>query len=196
MEKLIPANFLTLFVHPMRLLKYCGLALALVCFSSEPLWAQTVLPELSHKLTKLPARAPAKNFTFKDLEGKTHSLSNYRGKVVLVNFWATWCPPCRREMPSMERLYQKLKGEPFMVLAVDQWEGYDLVFAFTGQLDPQPTFPILFDPKSSAAKQWNVKGLPTSFIVDKRGRVVYRAVGGREFDHPEMEKLIRALILK
>lgn len=193
MEKPTQVNFRNLFARPMRLLKYCSVALA-VCCVAAPLAAQTVLPELSHKLTKLTPRAPAKNFTFKDLEDKTHSLSDYRGKVVLVNFWATWCPPCRREMPSMEHLYQKLKTEPFMVLAVDQWESYDLVFAFVGQLDPQPTFPILFDPKSHAAKQWNVRGLPTSFIVDKRGRVAYRAVGGREFDHPEMEKLIRALI--
>ena len=81
-----------------------------------------------------------------------------------------------------------------MVLAVDQWESYDVVFSFTGQLEPQPTFPILLDPKSSATRAWKVKGLPTSFIVDKRGRVAYRAVGGREFDHPEIEKIIRALI--
>jgi peroxiredoxin len=69
-----------------------------------------------------------------------------------------------------------------------------LVFAFTGQLDPQPTFPILFDSKSEASKQWDVKGLPASFIVDKRGRVVYRAMGGREFDHPEIEQIIRDLL--
>lgn len=163
-------------------------------FVASPALAQTVLPDLSHRLTRIASPQPAKNFTFKDLDDKTHSLSDYRGKVVLVNYWATWCPPCRREMPSLERLYQKLKGEAFMVLAVDQWESYDVVFSFTGQLEPQPTFPILLDPKSSATRAWKVKGLPTSFIVDKRGRVAYRAVGGREFDHPEIEKIIRALI--
>ena len=94
----------------------------------------------------------------------------------------------------MERLYQKLKSEPFTVLAPDQFESFDLVFSFTGQLDPSPTFPILLDEKSVASKAWKVKGLPTSFIVDKQGRIAYRAVGGREFDHPEIEKLIRALI--
>jgi len=87
----------------------------------------------------------AHDFALKDLEGKTQRLSQYKGKVVLVNFWATWCPPCRREMPSMERLSQKLKAEPFMVLAPDQFESFDLVFSFTGQLDPSPTFPILLD---------------------------------------------------
>lgn len=167
------------------------MALALL---ASPALAQSVLPELSHRLTRIASPQPAINFTFKDLDDKTHSLSDYRGQVVLVNYWATWCPPCRRELPAMERLYQKLKGEPFMVLAVDQWESFDLVFAFTGQLDPQPTFPLLLDQKSTATRDWNVKALPTSFIVDKRGRVVYRAVGGREFDHPEIEKIIRALI--
>ncbi len=175
-------------------LKRWRLLLALAAFVAGPALAQTVLPDLSHHLTRLPKPITAKNFTFKDLDGKTRSLSDYRGQVVLVNFWATWCPPCRREMPSLERLHQKLQGQPFIILAVDQWESYDLVFAFTGQLDPQPTFPILFDSKSQASKQWDVKGLPASFIVDKRGRVVYRAMGGREFDHPEIEQIIRDLL--
>jgi thiol-disulfide isomerase/thioredoxin len=156
--------------------------------------AQEVLPDLTHQLTALKPRPPAPDFTLKDLDGKTQRLSDYRGKVVLVNFWATWCPPCRREMPSMERLYQKLKNEPFMVLAPDQYENFDLVFTFTGQLDPAPTFPIMLDPESRSAKAWSVKGLPSSFIVDKQGRIAYRAIGGREFDHPEIEKTIRALI--
>jgi thiol-disulfide isomerase/thioredoxin len=156
--------------------------------------AQEVLPDLTHQLTALKPRPPAPDFTLKDLDGKTQRLSDYKGKVVLVNFWATWCPPCRREMPSMERLYQKLKNEPFMVLAPDQYENFDLVFTFTGQLDPAPTFPIMLDPESRSAKAWGVKGLPSSFIVDKQGRIAYRAIGGREFDHPEIEKIIRALI--
>jgi thiol-disulfide isomerase/thioredoxin len=156
--------------------------------------AQEVLPDLTHQLTALKPRPPAPDFTLKDLDGKTQRLSDYKGKVVLVNFWATWCPPCRREMPSMERLYRKLKNEPFMVLAPDQYENFDLVFTFTGQLDPAPTFPIMLDPESRSAKAWGVKGLPSSFIVDKQGRIAYRAIGGREFDHPEIEKIIRALI--
>ncbi len=156
--------------------------------------AQTELPDLSHSLTPLKPRPPAKNFTLKDLDGKTHSLTDYRGKVVLVNFWATWCPPCRREMPSMERLQQKFRGEPFTILALNQVEKFDLVFAFTGELSPAPTFPILLDEAGKTPAQWGVKGLPTSFIVDKKGRVAYRAVGGRAFDHPEIERAIRALI--
>ena len=170
-----------------------GLLLATLSLAGAA-YAQTVLPDLSHRMTRVAKPIPAKNFTFKDLDGKPHSLADYPGKVILVNFWATWCPPCRREMPSMERLYQRLKGEPFMIIAVDQFETEDLVFAFTGQLDPLPTFPILLDPKSQASRDWDVKGLPTSFLVDKHGRIAYRAIGGRDFEHPEMEKLIRDLI--
>jgi len=158
--------------------------------------AQTDLPDLTHKLTTLSPRPLAPAFTLKDLDGKTHKLSAYKGQVLLVNFWASWCPPCRREMPSMERLYLKLKGEPIQVLAVNQNESFDLVFAFTGELDPAPTYPILLDQKGKVPAQWGVKGLPTSFIVDKQGRIAYRAVGGREFDHPEIEATLRRLLLE
>lgn len=137
---------------------------------------------------------PFPPFRLVDIDDREYAGTDYSGIALIANFWATWCPPCRREMPSMERLYQKLTGEPFMVLAPDQYENFDLVFSFTGQLDPAPTFPIMLDPKSTASKTWKVKGLPTSFIVDKKGRIAYRAVGGREFDHPEIEKLIRDLI--
>lgn len=94
----------------------------------------------------------------------------------------------------MERLYQKLKDQPFTILAVDQMENFDLVFTFTGQLDPAPTFPILLDSEGRSARAWGVKGLPASFVVDKQGRIAYRAMGGREFDHPEIEKRLRELI--
>ena len=152
------------------------------------------LPDMSHTLTTLKPAKAAKNFTLPDLDGKPHKLSDYRGKVVLVNFWATWCPPCRREMPSMERLSQRLKDQPFVILAINQQEDPEQVFVFTGQLDPSPTFPILFDRTSKTANAWGVLGLPASFIVDPQGRVVFRAMGGREFDHPEIEGAIRKLL--
>lgn len=177
-----------------HLKKSWGLLLLVACFAAAPALAQSTLPDLSHHMARLSKPWPAKNFSLQDLDGKTHTLSDYRGKVVLINFWATWCPPCRREMPSLERLHQKLKGEAFVILAADQQEDYDTVFAFTGQLDPQPTFPILLDSKTAVSRAWKVQGLPSSFLVDKRGQVVYRAVGGREFDHPEIERLIRDLI--
>lgn len=151
------------------------------------------LPELSHSLTSL-APKPAPELKLKDLEGRMHDLADLRGKVVLINFWATWCPPCRREMPSMERLSQALKNEPFAVLAVDVGEDADTIEAFTSQLDTTLTFPILLDSRGRVMQAWKVAGLPTTFLVDRQGQVVASAIGGREFDHPEMVRAIRDLM--
>ena len=152
------------------------------------------LPPLGHRLTPLPEAPVAPDFRLLDMDEQPHALSDYRGKVVMVNFWATWCPPCRREMPSMERLYRQYRDRGFVVLAVNQWEDPDHVFAFTGQLSESPSFPILFDPGSEASGAFAVKGLPSTYLVDKQGRIRYRAVGGREFDHPEVRKIIEALL--
>lgn len=154
------------------------------------------LPEMTHSFTQLKPAKAAKDFTLPGIDGKMHRLSDYRGKVVLVNFWATWCPPCRREMPSMERLSQRLKDQGFVILAVNQQEDPDKVFVFTSQLKPEPTFALLFDRNSAVANAWGVKGLPATFIVDKQGRVAYRAMGGREFDHPEIAQVIQRLLNK
>ena len=80
------------------------------------------------------------------------------------------------------------------MLAVNQWEDADHVFAYTGDLNVFPSFPILFDPESKVSQQYGVKGLPTSFVIDRAGRLVYRAIGGREFDHPEIAQTIEALL--
>jgi thiol-disulfide isomerase/thioredoxin len=153
------------------------------------------LPPLAHSLTKQAPR-PAPALKLKDLDGTAHDLARLKGRVVLINFWATWCPPCRREMPSMERLSQALEGEAFSVLAVDVGEDADTIEVFTSQLDTLPTFPILLDTKSRTLQVWNVAGLPTTFLVDKRGRIVASAIGGREFDHPELIRAIRELLSK
>ena len=153
------------------------------------------LPPLSHSLTmQTPKPAPA--MKLKDLDGRTVDLAQFKGKVVLINFWATWCPPCRREMPSMERLSQVFKGQPLVVLAVDVGEDPDTIETFTSQLDTTLTFPILLDTRSHSMRAWKVAGLPTTFLVDKQGRIVASAVGGREFDHPEIVKTVRALVRK
>ncbi|MBT8118698.1 MAG: TlpA family protein disulfide reductase [Gammaproteobacteria bacterium] len=154
-------------------------------------WQQ---PELSHNLTVLKKAIPAKDFELQDMDEETIRLSDYKGKVVLLNFWATWCPPCIREMPSMERLHQQVGAEGFKVIAINQMEDADQVFAFTGQLEVDPTFEILFDTTSSVSRDYAVRGLPTTYLIDKEGRIRYRAVGGREFDHPEVIKTIEQLM--
>jgi len=162
--------------------------------SVTPAAAQLPLPELSHELTRLstPIEAPA--FQLEDMDGEKYSLESYRGKVVILNFWATWCPPCRREIPSMEALHQAFKDEAFAILAINEWETEDHVFAFMGQLPVEPGFPILFDLDSEVAQSFGVKGLPTTLLLDAQGKIVYRAVGGRDFDHPEVKRIIRELL--
>lgn len=152
-------------------------------------------PPLSHSLA-LQRPKPAPALRLEDLDGNTHDLAKLKGKVVLINFWATWCPPCRREMPSMERLSQALDGEAFSVLAVDVGENTDTIETFTGQLDIPLRFPILLDHSSRVMQAWKVAGLPTTFLVDKNGRVVASAIGGREFDHPEIVRAIRELLAR
>ena len=152
------------------------------------------LPPLGHKMNPVSPPLAAADFSLPDLDGETHALSDFRGKVVMLNFWATWCPPCRREMPSMQRLYEKYREHGLVVVAVNQFEDPDLVFEFTGRLSLEPTFPILFDRESRVSEQYKVKGLPTTYLLDKQGRIRFRAIGGREFDHPEVEALIEGLL--
>lgn len=151
-------------------------------------------PPLGHAMTALPSAPLAADFSLPDIDGEMHALSDYRGQVVMLNFWATWCPPCRREMPSMQRLYAKYRDRGLTVVAVNQFEEPDLVFEFVGRLSVEPTFPILFDRESRIAEQYEVKGLPTTYLLDRDGRIRYRAIGGREFDHPEVEALIESLL--
>ena len=150
--------------------------------------------ELSHSFARIDPPLSVPDFSLPDMDGELHALQDYRGKVVLINFWATWCPPCRREMPALEQLYSELDDQAFAVLAINQWEDADHVFAYMGDLNVIPSFPILFDPESNISADFGVKGLPTSFLLDKQGRVVFRAVGGRAFDHPEVEQTIRSLL--
>jgi thiol-disulfide isomerase/thioredoxin len=172
-----------------------GLIVAASCLLGMPAAAILAadLPPLSHNLAKL-APQPAPALELKDLVGAPHDLAQLNGRVVLINFWATWCPPCRREMPSMERLLQALKGEAFDVLAVDVGEDADTIDAFTSQLDARPTFPILLDTRSHTLQAWKVAGLPTTFLIDRQGHIVASAIGGREFDHPEIVQAIRELL--
>jgi peroxiredoxin len=137
-----------------------------------------------------PLMAP--DFTLKGEDGKTYRLSDYRGKVVVLNFWATWCPPCRYEMPSMERAHNKLKKEPIVLLAINVGETEEVVFEFTGRYPV--TFPLLLDLDGKVIRQYPVIGLPTTFVIDPQGKVVYRAVGGREWDDEALLGALRKLL--
>lgn len=150
----------------------------------------TELPPLTHKLTAIKKTIKAPNLQLQNMDDEIIDLKDLKGKVVIVNFWATWCPPCRREMGSLERLHLATKDKNVVVLAVNIGEDIDTVFSFMGLIDPSPSFPILFDADAISMKHWKVLGLPTTFIINPNGTLAYRAVGGREFDHPDILQTI------
>jgi thiol-disulfide isomerase/thioredoxin len=127
-----------------------------------------------------------------DLEGRAHRLVDYRGKVVLVNFWATWCVPCRDEMPSIERLRASLEGRPFVVLAVNLAEPESRIRKF---LQAVPVgFPVLLDRDTQTARAWQAKLLPATYIVGPDGAIRYRHLGELDWSSPEIRDAILALL--
>lgn len=145
-------------------------------------------------LSPIANKPPAPDFNLPDTDGRRVQLSSLRGKVVVLNFWATWCPPCREEMPSMQTLWESLKGQDFELLAVNVGEDEDLVFAFRHELSKTLTIPILLDENSEVAQRYPIRGLPTTYILDKQGRIVYQAIGGRDWLAPGIMETIQALI--
>ncbi|WP_178862847.1 redoxin domain-containing protein [Thiomicrorhabdus cannonii] len=144
----------------------------------------------SHRSTELqPYQGPQDRvLQLQDQQGNTVALSDYRGKVVLLNFWASWCPPCVHEMPSMARLKTRLKEAPFEILAVNLAESAAAISAF---LQTHPVnFPVLLDPSGSAVKEWQVFAYPSTYLIDKQGQIRYALFGGTQWDAAEHLTLI------
>ena len=122
----------------------------------------------------------APDFMLQKLGSDTVSLADYRGKVVFLNFWATWCPPCVAEMPSMEMLYQKLKGREFEILAVNvDGEGEKTIRPFMDK--HSLTFPVLLDPEKKIYGLYRLTGIPETFIIDKNGVIDSKIIGGQDW---------------
>ncbi len=136
---------------------------------------------------------PAPDFTLSDLSGHTVRLANLKGRVVFLNVWATWCQPCREEMPSMEALYQRMHGPDFEMVAASADEGgKGVVEEFVRQM--QLTFPVLLDPEGQLATRYGVTGFPETFIIDRNGRVVAHELGPRAWSSPESREALQRLI--
>lgn len=127
-----------------------------------------------------------------DLAGRRHDLGDYAGKVVLVNFWGTWCPPCLKEMPSMQRLKQAMADRPFRILAVNVRQQAADAERFAKALGVD--FTILLDAWGQAAREWKVKVYPTSYLIDPEGRIRYRAVGELAWDEEPVPGIVESLL--
>lgn len=138
---------------------------------------------------------PAPDFTLPGLDGKMVNLSDYRGRVVLVNIWATWCPPCVAEMPSMEKLYRKFKGQNFEILAVSIDEmGRKAVAPFMKKT--RLTFPALIDSEGAIKSVYRITAVPESFIIDKQGFLIKKIVGPVDWAAPPVFRFFSNLIQK
>ena len=143
------------------------------------------------KIVKEGDRAP--EFSLPSLGRGMLNLSAFRGKVVMVHFWATWCPPCVEEMPVLEQLYRTMAGSDFEILAVSVDEGGpDVVGPFT--MRNKLTFPVLMSPDRSTASRYGTFKFPETYVLDREGIVRVKAIGARDWMHPENVRLIKELI--
>jgi len=144
-------------------------------------------------LKPFTANTPTPALKLTDLHGKHHDLNDYKGKVVLVQFWATYCGPCRKEMPSMNKMRSKMSDTPFKILAVDMGETEAEVKQFVKEVKPE--FSILMDESGQSISDWQVFAAPSNFIIDPAGNIRYTLFGGVEWDSDELINKLKALAI-
>lgn len=131
------------------------------------------------------------DFNLQDLDGRSVTLKEFRGKVVFVNFWATWCPPCRDEMPSMQRIYNEYRDKGLVMLAINFMESPNTIRPFLSE--HKLTFPILLD-SGTVMVSYGVLGLPATYLIDRQGKAAARALGARDWNNQESLRVIRKLL--
>jgi peroxiredoxin len=144
-------------------------------------------------LAELPGKVEAPEFGLADMHGEVHRLAQYRGRSVLVAFWAVWCPPCRRELAALAELRTKLRGTGFEFLAINLGDSRERIAAFL-ERHPAPGLPVLLDTENVTAARWHVRGLPVAYVVDTRGILRLGALGERDWRASVIEGQLRALI--
>jgi len=146
----------------------------------------------SLSLIRIEGKIEAQNFALMDLSGNEVRLKDFRGKVVFLNFWTTWCPACRVEMPSMEKLYREFKNKNFVILAVDMQEDSETVRKFTTMFDL--SFPILLDTDGVVSAYYGVNAIPVTYLIDRAGYLYAAAMGARDWAGEDAFQLIKHLL--
>jgi thiol-disulfide isomerase/thioredoxin len=149
-------------------------------------------PRLGEFIPSSPP-VPAPTISLVDLAGNTVSLSEFAGRLVLINLWATWCEPCLREMPSLERMQSRLRDKITVIAISEDRGGSKTVEPFINKLGLK-SFKTYLDPKSDAGRAFKVAGLPTSFLIDREGRVLGRVEGAAEWDSPKLLEVLKSFL--
>ena len=147
---------------------------------------------LSGKLDAYPDPKPAPSLQLFDMDGEFHDLDSYKGRVVVLNFWATWCPPCVEEIPSLGRLQAAFSEDDLVVLSVDIGESKEDIGKFLEQIPAD--FPVMIDPEGTTVRRWNVIAYPTTFVMDRTGIIRLAYYGGLEWDMPEIIEQLQTLV--
>jgi len=172
-------------------LLFLGLGLTLIAASIYFIYYQNSLSQTDLSAVPIKVNYSAPELTLTDIQGKTSSLADYRGHVVLVNLWATWCPPCKEEMPALESFYHKHKNDGFVIVAVNDGDPTPDVLQFVE--DYGLTFPVWLDPTYIATdKAFKTLNLPSSFVIDREGTILISWVGG--INAKSLEKYVTPMI--
>ncbi|HHJ80009.1 MAG TPA: TlpA family protein disulfide reductase [Candidatus Tenderia electrophaga] len=168
----------------------CAFA-ALLILAVESLFAADHVAALDVDVPKVRLDAPT--FTLHNLVGGETALADFAGKVVLLNFWATWCAPCREEMPAMQQLWERYRARGFVIVAVAADRGnQDQVAAFVAK--HELSYPVLLDPEGDVRNRYEVSVLPTSYFIARDGRISGRVIGIRDWDSPEADTVVTRLL--
>lgn len=178
-------NFMALYFSHFSLI-FLGTFLALSIVKAE-VKSDSLSSEETQTLVTIPNKPQAPNFTLTDMRNKTHTLSDYQGKIVIVNFWAVWCAPCRKEMPSMQRAWEEIRNKDVHIMAINWGDNVESIDDFLKSIDIDLEFPILIvNETKKITSDWSVKGLPTTFVIDPKGRLAYKVMGDIEWDNPKI----------
>jgi len=177
-------------IHAQWLISCCCLLLGA---ATPPAWGQSKLDyKIVPILQPMKDTAPTPDISLGTLEGKQISLKDFRGKVVLLNFWASWCAPCREEMPAMEKLYQEFKDKNFTVLAIAVKDSRQDTLSFAKEF--KLTYPIALDPDAKVGQEYGAWGLPVTYLIGPKGEGLARGWGPADWYGTPARRLIRDLL--